>query len=141
MNIGHWELSKIAQSGLTGQLKVLLKFLWSIVQNRESYPINLITSILPRKNVRAAKFSIVVGRVPLWMKYRVKKWPVPNGISRTLTKYHVVSVARWWNKKLPNFLQKVAAHFLHNSDSIRNCPKRHQNNNVTFVIQFVPKNL
>ena len=37
-------------------------------------------------------------------------------------------VTRWWNKKLPNFFppeiaQKVATHFLHNSDIIRNSQK------------------
>ena len=36
------------------------------------------------------------------------------------------SVTRWWNKKLPNFPQKVATHFLHNRDIIRNSPKGNQ---------------
>ena len=55
------------------------------------------------------------------------------------------SVTRRRNKKLPNFLnkiaQKVGTHFLRNSDIIRNSPKNHQNIWPTFVRQFVAKYL
>ena len=49
------------------------------------------------------------------------------------------------NKKLPDFPQKlpekVATHFLHNRDIIRNSPKSYQHIWATFVRQFVAKNL
>ena len=44
-------------------------------------------------------------------------------------------------KKWPNFGQKVATHFLHNSGIIRNSPKSHQNIWTTFVRQIVAKKL
>ena len=40
-----------------------------------------------------------------------------------------------------NIAQKVATHFLHNKDIIRNSPKIHQNIWATFVRQFVAKKL
>ena len=50
-------------------------------------------------------------------------------------------MTRYWNKQLPNFPQKVATFFLHNSDIIWNSPKIHQNIWATFVRQFVAKKL
>ena len=44
----------------------------------------------------------------------------------------------WFSRKIA---QKVATHFLHNSDILRNSPKSHQNIWDTFMGEFVAKNL
>ena len=64
-------------------------------------------------------------------------YKVTKNLGVTLKKFIEFSVTRWWNKKScllsPEIAQKVATHFLHNSDIIRNSPNSHQNVWATFV--------